>query len=140
MSFSQLVVVGNLGRDPETRFTPTGQTVCNFSIASNRKYTKADGAKVEETTWYRISVWGKQAEACQTYLKKGRQVLVQGRLIPDENGNPRVYEKNAGGFGASFEVNASTVRFLGSGNGANGDAEGAVAEALATTDNDEIPF
>lgn len=139
MSFSQLVVVGNLGRDPETRFTPAGQTVCNFSIASNRKYTKADGTKVEETTWYRVSVWGKQAEACQTYLKKGRQVLVQGRLIPDENGNPRVFERNDGTHGAAFEVNASTVRFLGSGNGANGAAETEVAEAIAVGE-EEIPF
>ena len=136
MSYQKLVLVGNLGRDPELRFTPSGQAVCNMNIATNRSYTKSDGETVEETVWFRVTAWGGMAETCNQYLSKGRQVLVEGRLIADENGNPKTFERGDGSPGASFEVNAQTVRFLGR-NPNNGNADPAVA---AVDEADDIPF
>jgi len=74
--YQRLVLVGNLGRDPEMRYTPNGAAVTSFSVATSRRYAAADGTMKEETTWFRVSVWGKQAEACNQYLSKGAKVLV----------------------------------------------------------------
>jgi single-strand DNA-binding protein len=79
MSYQLTVIVGNLGRDAELRFTPGGQAVCNFSVATTRTYPGADGELKKETTWFRVTVWGKQAENCNTYLHKGDKVLIQDR-------------------------------------------------------------
>ena len=105
--YQKLIIIGNLGREPEMRFTPNGDPVTSFSVATSRKHGERD-----ETCWFRISVWGKQAEACSQYLHKGSKVLVEGRLRPDESGNPRVFERKDGSSGASFEVTAESVRFL----------------------------
>jgi single-strand DNA-binding protein len=133
-----LVIVGNLGRDPELRYLQSGEAVCNLSVATNRKWNdRQTGAPQEEVCWFRVSVWGKQAEACNEYLTKGRQVLVEGRLRPDpETGGPRVYFRQDGTAGASFEMVAQTVRFLGSGNG-NG---GANTRAAVEEDLNSVPF
>jgi single-strand DNA-binding protein len=113
MSYHTIILVGNLGRDPEMRYTPSGQAVTNFSVAVNDNYTSSSGEKVERTIWIRVSTWGKQAEICNQYLKKGRKVLVEGRLVTDPNtGGPRIWERQDGTKTASFEVSASTVRFL----------------------------
>lgn len=115
MSYHTIIVVGYLGRDPEMRYAPNGNAVTSFSVASSRKYTGSDGQQVDETTWFRVSVWGKQAESCNQYLKKGRLVLVEGRLNPDpKTGGPRIWQ-GQNGPGASFEMTANTVRFLGKG-------------------------
>lgn len=128
MSFHTIIMVGNLGRDPELRYAPNGNAVCSLNVASNRQYTDSAGQKVKETTWFRVSVWGKQGESCNQYLKKGSSVLVEGELRPDpETGGPRVYDTKTGP-GASYEVNARTVRFLG------GSGNSAVEE------DDGIPF
>jgi single-strand DNA-binding protein len=122
--YHKMIIVGNLGRDPEMRFTPSGVAVTNLSVATNRVYTNNAGEQVKETIWFRVSVWGKQAEACQQYLSKGRQVLIEGILQGDESGNPRVFQRKDGSWGASFEVRADTVRFIGSradGQGSSGD-------------------
>ncbi|MFB0534459.1 MAG: single-stranded DNA-binding protein [Anaerolineae bacterium] len=112
--YHKIIIVGNLGRDPEMRYTPQGTPVTNFSVATNRKWTNADGTPGEETTWYRISAWGKLGEICNQYLSKGRQVFIEGRLRPDpETGGPRIWTRPDGTAGASFEVHADTVRFLG---------------------------
>jgi single-strand DNA-binding protein len=135
MSFHTIIIVGNLGRDPEMRYTPSGQPVTSFSVASSRSYTNPGGEKVDETTWFRVTAWGKQAETCNQYLHKGSKVLVEGRLIPDKNGGPRVFSRQDGTSGASFEVNASTVRFL--------SARGEVGEPMMDgggQGEDEIPF
>lgn len=114
MSYQKVVVVGNVGSSPEMRYTPGGQAVTNFSVASNRQYVAASGEKVEETTWFRVSTWGKLAETCNQHLKSGRQVLVEGRLTPDKDtGGPRVYAKKDGTQAASFEITADRVVFLG---------------------------
>jgi len=109
--YHTVIIVGNLGRDPELRYASNGNAVTTLSVASNRTYTKND-EKVKETTWFKVSVWGKQAESCSQYLKKGSSVLVEGELRPDENGNPRTWTKSDGSSAASYEVNARTVRFL----------------------------
>lgn len=135
MSFHTIIIVGNLGRDPEMRYAPNGNAVTSLNVASNRQYTDSSGQRVKETTWFRVSVWGKQAESCNTYLQKGSSVLVEGELRPDkETGGPRTYTRSDGSTGASFEVTARTVRFL-SGRG----SEDSVSDAPGG-DNDEIPF
>jgi len=111
--YQKLIIIGNLGRDPEMRYLPSGTPVTNLSVATNEAWLDQDGNRKERTTWFRVSVWGKQAEACAEYLTKGRQVLVEGRLIPDENGGPRVWVGQDGQARASFEVRALNVRFLG---------------------------
>jgi single-strand DNA-binding protein len=105
--YQKLIIIGNLGSNPEQRFTPNGDPVTTFSVATSRKYGEKD-----ETTWFRVSVWGKQAESCQTYLHKGSKVLVEGRLRPDASGNPTTFQRKDGTWSASFEVTAETVRFL----------------------------
>jgi single-strand DNA-binding protein len=141
--YHTIIIVGNVGRDPEMRYTPSGQAVTSFSVATSRKYTSSNGEQISETIWFRVSAWGKQAEICNQYLKKGSKVLVEGRLTPDKNtGGPRIWQKQDGSSGASFEVNAGTVRFLSSrsesdsGSSATPDA-GDMAVAPA---EDDIPF
>lgn len=105
--YQKLIIIGNLGRDPEMRFTPNGDPVTSFSVATSRKYGEKD-----ETTWFRVTVWGKQAESCNTYLSKGSKVLVEGRLKSNADGNPRVYERKDGTWASSYELTAESVRFL----------------------------
>jgi len=113
--YHTLIIVGNVGKDPEMRYTPSGQAVTSFSVATNRQYTTGNGEQVKETVWFRVTTWGKQAEICNQYVKKGMKVLVEGRLTPDKGtGGPRVWTKNDGTPAASFEVTAGTVRFLSS--------------------------
>lgn len=105
--YQKLIIIGNLGRDPEMRFTPNGDPVTSFSVATSRKYGEKD-----ETTWFRVTVWGKQAESCSKYLSKGSKVLVEGRLKSNADGNPRVYERKDGTWASSYELTAESVRFL----------------------------
>ena len=139
--YQQITIVGYLGRDPEMRFTPSGQAVTSFSVATSRSYTNNTGQKVDETTWFRVSVWGNQAEACNQYLSKGRPVLVVGRLRPDpQTGGPRVYTRNDGTTGASFEINALQVKFLPSGRGDTGGYQEDMGDTGEGPEEDEIPF
>lgn len=137
--YHTVIIVGNLGRDPEMRYSPSGQAVTSFSVAANRQYTGGDGQPVKETIWFRVSVWGKQAEACSQYLKKGSKVLVEGRLTPDQStGGPRIWTRQDGTPATSFEVTAQTVRFLTS-RGEEGALPG--EEQTASSDSeDNIPF
>ena len=113
--YHTLIIVGNLGRDPEMRYTPSGQPVTSFSVATSRQYAGNNGQTVKETIWFKVTTWGKQAEICNQYLKKGSKVLIEGRLTPDPNtGSPRIWTRQDGTAGASFEVTANTVRFLSS--------------------------
>ncbi len=141
--YQQIIIVGNLGKDPEMRYTPSGTPVTSLSVATNRKYTGSDGQVVKETTWFRVSVFGKSAETCAQYLKKGSAVLVEGRLTPDKNsGGPRVYQRPDGTNGATYEVFANTVRFLSS-RAEGGPGPTPVAggeEEIPAGGEDEIPF
>ncbi len=135
MSYHTLIIVGRLGKDPEMRYTPAGQAVTNFNVATNRQYTSSNGEQVKETIWFRVSTWGKQAEVCNQYLHKGGLVLIEGRLIPDlSTGRPRIWQ-GQNGPGSSFEVNASIVRFL-AGRGDSEEGNGPSAEQV----EEEIPF
>lgn len=146
--FQKVTIVGNLGGDPDLRYTPSGDPVCNFNVATNRKWTGQDGQPAEETVWFRVSVWGKQAESCNTYLNKGRQVLCEGRLTPDKaTGGPRIWTDNEGNARSGFDLRAFEVKFLGGKQ--DGDPSGssrpaaASASAPAPADQvieDEIPF
>jgi single-strand DNA-binding protein len=133
-TFCKITAIGNLGRDPEMRFTPSGTEVCSFSVAATRSYMKGE-EKVEETIWLRVTTWGKQAINCNKYLKKGSKVYIEGRLTPDKAGNPRIWEKSDGTPGASFEVNASEVMFLTT----RGDG-GAEESVSMGEQGEEIPF
>src|SRR5512140_932340 len=115
--YQSLTIVGNVGRDPEMRYTPSGAAVTSFSVATSRQYTNNAGETVKETVWFRVTTWGKQAEICNQYVKKGNKVLVEGRLTSDpETGGPRIWTGKEGNARASFEVTANTVRFLSSRN------------------------
>jgi len=141
MSFQTIIVVGRLGRDPEMRYTPSGQAVTSFSIATDRSYTDQNGQNVKETAWFRVSVFGKQAETCNQYLSKGKMVLVEGRLTVDgKTGGPRVWTGQNGETRASFEIAASTVRFL-SPKSEGGAGAADMGDSMASAGGeDEIPF
>lgn len=137
--FHKIILVGNLGRDPEMRYTPSGQAVCNLSVATNRVWNR-DGEQQKETVWFRVTVWGRQAESVNQYLRKGRAILVEGRMNPDENGNPRIWTSNDGQPRASFEVTAQTVKFLGGRGEATDFEEGEPYLPGGPQSEDEIPF
>ena len=105
-SLSRVILIGNLGSDPEMRFTPDGKAVTSFRMATNRRYTTSAGESREETDWFRITVWGRQAEQCNQFLSKGRQVYVEGRL------HARNWEGQDGQTRTSLEVTADRVLFL----------------------------
>ena len=111
--YQKLTIVGNLGKPPEMRYLPNGTAVTDMSVATNRVYYK-DQQKITETAWFRVSVFGKQAESCNQYLDKGSRVLVEGYLRADDDGNPRVWTRNDGTPAASFEMTAQNVTFLSS--------------------------
>ena len=143
----KIIIVGNLGGDPEMRYTPSGKAVTNFSVASNRRYTGSDGQRVDETTWFRISAWGRQAETCNQYLRRGSRVLIEGQLNPDKaTGGPRVWVRQDGTPAASFEVTAQSVQFistLAEDNQAAQPSQPSPAPAgdpVSDVEEDEIPF
>jgi single-strand DNA-binding protein len=144
--YQKIIIVGNLGGDPEMRYMPDGSAVTNFSIATSRGWTDSrSGESREETTWFRVSVWGRQAESTNQYLSKGRRVLVEGRLRPDpQTGGPRTYSRNDGTVGASFEISADNVRFLGSADGGGGSYDegdgGGSVSGPGAQEEDDIPF
>jgi single-strand DNA-binding protein len=137
MSFQTIIIVGNLGKDPEMRYTPSGQAVTNLNVAVDESYTNNNGERIKKTTWFRVSSWGKQAENCNQYLKKGQKVLVEGRMVGDEKGNPRTFTRSDGTPGATFEVSALTVRFLSSREEASNYQTG---EQMGQPSDDIIPF
>ncbi len=136
--YHTIIIVGNVGKDPEMRYTPSGQPVTSFSVATNRKYNNSAGQQVNETIWFRVSAWGKQAEICNQYVKKGSKVLVEGRLTPDQaSGGPKTFTRQDGTTGASYDVMAATVRFLSS----RAEGGGTPDEAAAPAEGgEEIPF
>lgn len=131
MAYQQIILVGNLGKDPELRYTPTGTAVCDFSVAVNERWTGQDGEKKEKTTWFRVTAWRQLAETAAQYLSKGRQVMVIGTVDVSawkgQDGEPR----------ATLEVTARDIRFLGSREGAG--APGGEA-GPPPRDEEEIPF
>ncbi len=115
MSVNKVILVGRLGRDPETRYTGGGQAVANFSVATDESYKDRNGERQKRTEWHKIVVWGKQAEIAQQYLKKGSLVFIEGRI------QSREWQDKEGQKRTSFEIVANNFRMLG------GRAEGAAA-------------
>jgi single-strand DNA-binding protein len=114
-SVNKVILLGNLGRDPELRYTPSGQPVANFTVATNESWTKKDGSGREERTeWHRIVAWGRTAELCAQYLAKGRTVYIEGRL------QTREWENKEGQKQRTTEIVANTVQFIGGGGGGGG--------------------
>lgn len=130
--FNRVILVGNLTRDPELRYTPSGQAVCNLGLAINREFKDKQDQKQKDTTFLRVTVWGKQGESCGTYLKKGRPVLVEGRL---QSSN---WEDKDGKKMSSVEVVAERVQFLGGRD--NGGQRNDQASQPEGGDEDGIPF
>ena len=117
-SVNKVILVGNLGRDPELRYIPSGQAVANFTLATNDRWRDKEGNNQERTEWHRIVVWGKSAENCAQYLQKGRSVYIEGRL------QTREWEDKDGNKRQTTETIAQTVQFLGGRGGAGGESGG----------------
>ena len=136
---NKVILIGNLGKDPEVRFTPNGRALAKLAVATSERWTDQQGQKQERTEWHNVVVWGKQAETCGQYLSKGRQVFIEGsirsRQYDDKDGNKRYIT----------EIVARDVRFLGGGGGSRMPAEPAVSappgeDAGPAPDDDDIPF
>lgn len=105
-SLNKIMLIGNVGSDPEMRYTPNGKAVTSFRMATNYRYAGSDGERREETEWFRVSVWGKQAESCNQFLSKGKRIYVEGRL------HSRSWEGQDGQMRTNLEVSANRVIFL----------------------------
>jgi single-strand DNA-binding protein len=142
--YQKIIIVGNLGSDPEMRYMPDGTAVTNFSVATNRKWTDGQGVPQEEVTWFRVATWGRVAENCNQYLSRGSKVLVEGSIKPDPaTGGPKTFVRHDGTVGASYEIKADTVRFLPSASDPSVYAPSAgegTAVSGSPTEEDEIPF
>ena len=135
------ILVGNLGGDPQIRYTPNGTAVANFNIATTERFTNKNGEKESRTEWHRIVAWGRLAEICNEYLKKGKQVYVEGRI------QTRQWEDKEGGKRTSYEIIANTMVMLGRAGDAGDVApqefqadEEATQEAPAGRQEDDLPF
>jgi single-strand DNA-binding protein len=125
-SLNRVQLIGNLGKDPETRYTPTGKKVCTFSVAVSRHWTNNEGESRESTSWFNVEVWGRLGEICQEYLKKGRLVFLEGRLQTDQ------YE-HEGEKRYSTKVVANQMQML--------DRKPEEAEpSISLTEDEEFPF
>ena len=135
MTMNKIIVIGNLGRDPEMRYTPNGQPVTSFSVATNYRYNTAEGEQRDETEWFNVSIFGKQAEACNQFLSKGSKVYVDGRL------KSRTFEGRDGQMRVALDIFAQQVRFLDRAGGGE-DAPGSGGEPPMGGDlaPDDLPF
>jgi len=140
MSFNKVILVGNLGRDPELRYTPQGTPVCSFSVATNERRKDKSGEMQDQTTWFRVTLWGRQAETASQYLTKGRPVYIEGRLRVEE------WTDRDGKARHTLEVHGTDMQFIGGGRGEEPPLERAAAAGGATTTeqpdmaDDDIPF
>jgi len=139
-SVNKVILVGNLGRDPELRYTPGGQAVANFSLATTERFSNKAGERQERTEWHRIVAWGRTGEICAQYLAKGRSVYVEGRI------QSREWEDKEGQKRTTTEIVANTVQFLGgrgeggsSGSPPSGDGGGADLDS-GPPPADDVPF
>lgn len=130
---------GFLGADPEMRYTPAGKEVTNFRVGSTRQYKTSDGKTVKETTWLKVTAWGKLGKIVNDYCEKGSHVIVEGILRVGEGGNPTVYETKNGGHGASYEVTADKVRII-KGKAFDGSEDSGHDFPEETGSDEDIPF
>jgi single-strand DNA-binding protein len=140
MSVNKVILIGNLGKDPEVRYTANGRAVARFPIATSEVWNDAEGHRQERTEWHNIIVWGKQGETCGQYLAKGRQAYIEGSI------RTRSYDDKTGQKRYVTEIIAQRVRFLGGGGGtrvapeAESDAPGETAATSQAPFDDDIPF
>jgi single-strand DNA-binding protein len=141
MSFNKIILIGNLGRDPELRYTPQGTPVCSFTVATNEKRKDKAGEMQDFTTWFRVTLWGRQAETASQYLTKGRPIYVEGRLRLEEWTDRDGKQRN------TLEVHATDMQFIGGGRADEAGATG--TKPSPSPDNpssdgevsdDDIPF
>jgi single-strand DNA-binding protein len=138
-SINKVILIGNLGRDPELRYTQGGQAVANFTLATNERFSTKDGDKQERTEWHRIVAWGRTGELCAQYLSKGRSVYLEGRL------QTREWEDKEGQKRRTTEIVATTVQFLGGrGEGGPGGSSSSIGDsgfdAGSPPPPDDVPF
>lgn len=142
-SVNKAILIGNLGKDPELRYTPSGQAVASFSLATSERYKDKDGNWQERTDWHNIVVWGRQGETVKEYLKKGRSCYVEGRI------QTRSYDDREGNKKYITEIVASRIQFLGGRGEGDRSAAGApedisapasIAEPLVGEEDDDLPF
>ncbi len=135
---NKVMLIGNLGRDPEVRSTPSGQAVASFTLATTRRWRDKNGQKQEQTEWHNIVVWGKQAENCGQYLAKGRQVYIEGSI------RSRSYDDKEGNKRYITEIVAQRVQFLGGGGGRGSQHEGGGPVGFddfgGPAPDDDVPF
>jgi single-strand DNA-binding protein len=142
MSFNKIILVGNLGRDPELRYTPQGTPVCSFTVATNEKRKDKAGESQDVTTWFRVTLWGRQAETASQYLTKGRPIYVEGRLRMEE------WTDRDGKQRYTLEVHATDMQFIGGGRGDEAATPSAGSKSQpadrpsheADLSDDDIPF
>jgi len=127
---NKVILVGNLGRDPEVRYTKNGQAVATFSLATTERWTNKDGEREDKTEWHRIVAWGKLGEICGEYLSKGKQVYIEGRL------QTRQWEDNDGDKRSTTEIVANNMVMLGS----HSSSQGTEAYEEGSDDQDDVPF
>jgi single-strand DNA-binding protein len=137
--YHKIIMIGNLGADPQLRYTPQGTPVASFNVATNRNWTDKEGQRHDETVWFRATAWNKLAEVANEFLAKGRKVYVEGRLNSDDNGAPRVWLGKDGVHRASYEVTVETLKFV-DGKESNGQAEQAEPALAEPLPDDDIPF
>ncbi len=140
---NKVILVGNLGRDPELRSTPSGQQVASFSLATNRRWKDRDGNRQEQTEWHDIVCWGRQAEVAGQYLTKGKQIYVEGRLQTrsweDRQSGEKKYRTEV--ICENFQMLGSRGGFDGGGGRQSGSSQGPSQEPPpAAPDDDDIPF
>ncbi|MFL2756446.1 MAG: single-stranded DNA-binding protein [Dehalococcoidia bacterium] len=136
MTLNKILIIGNLGSDPEMRYTPNGNPVTSFTVATNRRYKTAEGEDRDETEWFRVSAWNRLAENCNQFLQRGSKVYVEGRLTS------RTYVGNDGETRISLDVNASEVRFLDSRNSSPPSSDAGVQSPTSENSEnfDELPW
>ncbi len=111
--YNKTTFIGHLGSEPEMRFTPSGTPVTIFNVATHEQYPNEKGEIIKVTTWFRCTAWGKLAEICNLYLKKGSKVLIEGRLTPDKSsGRPRIWTRQDGTAAADYELKIQEIHFL----------------------------
>jgi single-strand DNA-binding protein len=137
-SMNKVILIGNLGRDPELKMTPGGQALCRFSIATTESWKDAQGQRQSKTEWHNIVAWGKQAEVAEKYLRKGQQVMVEGRL------QYREYQDQQGNKKTATDIRLDNMVMLGGGEGRGGREEEPQAPPAAAPQgagyDDDIPF
>lgn len=133
--YQQLIIIGNVGKEPELRYTPSGQGVCSFNVAVNRKWTdKNSNEKREKTTWFKVSAWRQLAETCSQYVHKGMQIMVIGEV------EARSYTGNDGQTYVSLDVTAREVKFLGGKGERSGSGEDYGGGYSGSDEPEDIPF